>query len=388
MFNQIRGIVSFSAEGDNLELFLNELRINHIECFSIICTKGSMQGRIYKKNIHTASDVAEKKCVDFKLIKKSGAVFKIVRYKKRYGVFAGLAAVFALIFIMSNHIFYIDITGNEILETGNIITSLKNNGIYAGKFIPDIDFKAAEHSMMLQYPEIAWIGIHNTGGRIVVEIDEAVPTPKLLSENIPCNIVASRDAAIVKVEVWNGALVPLVGDAVRKGDLIVSGTLEDKHGETRFVHSCGKITGRFKEKVTFTQEFHTLENIPTGEETEQKSLYILDLRIPLFRKKVTDEKFDYREEFTAISLFTVKLPMGIIHHRYFPYDTVETFYSREQSAEKLKEQMQSYEKNYFSEFTIINTEIQENETPGNLTYSVLYTLEGEIGNTSEIVTEN
>lgn len=289
---------------------------------------------------------------------------------------------------MSNHIFYIDIIGNKKLETEKIISSLKNNGISAGKFIPNIDFRTVERGIMIQYPEVAWIGIHNTGGRILVEIDETVPAPKLMAENIPCNIIAARDAYIVKVEIWNGALVPLVGDAVKKGDLIVSGVLENKHGESRYVHSCGKITGRFQEKVTFSQEYHTLENVPTGEVLKQKSLCILDFRIPLFHKKIQTEQFDYQEEYTAFSIFSAKIPMGIIHHKYFPYDTVETFYTKEQASEKIKEQMALYEKNFFSEYKLVDTEIQENETDGNLSYIVLYTLEGEIGNTSEIITEN
>lgn len=388
MFNQIRGVVSFSAKGDNIEAFLNELRINRIECYNIVYIKGSVQGRIYKKHMSAVSELAEKNSVDLKLLKKSGVVFKIIRYKRRYGVLVGLAVVFSLIYVMSNHIFYIDIIGNENLATEKIITSLKNNGISAGKFIPDIDFRTVERSIMIQYPEIAWIGIHNTGGRILVEIDETVPIPEILAENIPCNIIASRDASIVKVEVWNGALIPLVGDAVKKGDLIVSGVLENKYGESRYVHSCGKITGQFQEKATFTQEFHTLENIPTGEILKQKSLYILDFRIPFFHKKIYSEQFDYNEEFNAFSIFSAKIPMGIVHHKYFPYDTVETFYTKEQAIEKLKEQMQLYEKNFFSEYTIVNTEIQENETDGNISYTVLYTLEGEIGNTSEIIIQN
>ena len=73
------------------------------------------------------------------------------------------------------------------------------------------------------------------------------------SKNTPCNIVASRDAQIKNVRLYSGMLVPMVGDGVKKGDIIVSGVVDTKYGRSFYVHSIGEITGIYTEKMTFSK---------------------------------------------------------------------------------------------------------------------------------------
>ena len=56
----------------------------------------------------------------------------------------------------------------------------------------------------------------------------------------PTNLVAAETGFITRIEVRNGNAVVKVGDSVRAGDLLVSGIMDNKVGESRTAHARGR----------------------------------------------------------------------------------------------------------------------------------------------------
>jgi similar to stage IV sporulation protein len=230
------------------------------------------------------------------------------------------------------------------------------------------------------------IGVRNTGCRVIVEVNERTKIPEMVSTTRPCNVVSTKDAQIVGLKVYMGMLVPMLGDGVRKGDLLISGVVEGSHQNTYYVHAMGDIIGRYEEKVSFSQNM--TDNIMVyDDEIIKKSISVFGFRIPLYINKSIDSEYEYAEQINNFKLLKLTLPVGIVISEYNPYTVESVSYTEEEAEELLNEKVKRYEQNFLSDDSvkIIDNKIQTSIKDNVMTITVTYTLEGNIGETQEIL---
>lgn len=175
-------------------------------------------------------------------------------------------------------------------------------------------------------------------------------------------------------------LVPMLYDGVKKGDLLISGTVDGKLDHDYYVHAMGEIIGRYDEKVAFTQKY--CESVREyGESFERKSLYLFGLKIPLYLNKKVDFTYDYSEYLELSEVFGLEIPVGILHSEYKTYEVRENVYSTEEVKSMLEEKAARYEKNFYDgeDIVIVDKKTSLNETEEGITAEITYTLEGDIG---------
>lgn len=386
MFKNIRGIVSFKACGENVYKFINQIRESHIVCTSQCCKNGFFYGQVYKRDVDKIFELAEKYGINIEITEKKGLRFKAYGYRFRFGIVLGILLVLGFVFYLSNIVVSIEVCGNVTVTDEQIVSSLLDIGIYKGKFIPDINFRSCEQKLRLSIPDIAWTGIRHTGSRIVVDITEAVDPPEMIQDDIPCNIVASYDAQITSAEVYSGQLVKKVGDGVKKGDIIVSGTVDTGNGHLIKKHAMGKIIGIYKTEVTFKQNFEESGQIYTDDQVTKKYFDFFGYRIPMFFKDVDFDTYDYSESTNNFRILGKSIPLGIVHSSYTPfvYDTIT--YSEEEADKKLQQKTSLYEKNFYDNkgIKVIERNIEKRINGDHMEYVVTYSLEGPIGMDHEI----
>ena len=153
--------------------------------------------------------------------------------------------------------------------------------------------------------------MHRTGHRLVVEVTEATPKPDMVLDRIPCNILASQEAEIVRTTVLDGMLMHKVGDYVFAGDLLISGVTTDDTGRTVLHHAMGTIIGKYKEEVSFECEYTLTESVPTGRKYESRVLHILSLDVPIFSGKSKFESAVCERREKPVNFFGAQLPMDM-----------------------------------------------------------------------------
>ena len=381
MLKNIRGIVSFEASGDNLYKFINSIREAHIVCTSQKCKDGVFTAQIYGGDVSDVSGLAESLNIEFKVTQKKGMRFKLYGHRFRFGIIIGIFIVLGFVFFMSNRVVTIEINGNVSVSKQQVLTALEAIGIYEGKFIPDIDFHSSEQKLRLSIPEISWTAIRHTGSRIVVDITEAVPSPQMVNDDIPCNIVSLKDAQITYAEVYAGTLTRKKGDGVKKGDIIISGTVDDGNGHFLKKHAMGKILGIYKEEVMFTQVFEERGQVYSDNTESRKYFDFFGFRIPMFIRNVKCKTYDYNENTTPFKFLGFEIPLGIVHCSYQPFSTQTVTYTQEEAEEKLQQQTALYEKNFYDSknIKVIERKIDKQIYNDRIEYKISYTLEGEIG---------
>lgn len=387
MFDNIRGIITFEAVAPEPEAFVNMIKDSPASVTNMRTAHGKIYGDVYRSDFGEIKKTAEKLGAQLCVRSKRGSVFTVRKYRRRTGMFIGLALAFAMVVYLSNVVMIVEVYGNETLSDKQVISLLEDQGIRIGAFIPSIDLREAERLITSSSDSIAWIGLRSKGCKIQAEISEISAFPEIIPTSVPCNVVSSRDAQIVEIKnVHMGMLVRMLHDGVKKGDLLISGTVDDGKGGVYYAHSMGEIIGRYTDKVVFRQPFED-ERFDYGETVVRKKLYLFGLKIPLYIGRNDFGNYEYDEETNYVKLWNIQFPVGTVTSEYKTYDIDNVTYSSEQARAMLEDKIKLYEHNFFDgeDITVIDREVFFSEDGGEAKAVVKYTLESDIGVTQEIM---
>lgn len=387
MFDNIRGVISFEAVAPEPEVFVNNLKASSVSVTNLRCKGNKLAGDVYFSDFDDIKQIAEADGVQISIAKKRGKVFTVRKYRLRFGLAVGFFLAVTLVAYLSNVVMSIEVFGNETLTDKQVESLLNDCGIHIGAFIPSVDLREAERIIVSESEEISWIGIRSSGCMIEAEITEADKPPETVPTRTPCNVVSAKDAEIVEIQdIYLGMLIPMLHDGVKKGDLLISGTVENGKGGVYYVHAMGKIIGRYDEKVTFFQPYSE-EKLQYTEKITRKTLNFFGLKIPLYIGRNDFERYEYDEKVSFLKIFNIQLPVGIVYSEYKLYEQETEEVSPEKAMQLLEEKIDLCEKNFYSgeDMKIIGREVYFSETEEGMSAAVKYTLEGDIGVTKEIL---
>lgn len=380
---KIRESCRIQASGKNLYGFINAIHQEFIPCTDQFCRNDTFTCFVPQKYVPKLQELAASNGVEMSEEKMPSFLGKIKRYKKRWGIILGLTAAAGILFYYSNIVTRIVVEGD--VEEEKVLAVLEQEGITKGTWIGDIDYHRCEFALRHALPEVAWAGMRHTGNRLVVHIFSATTQEsEIVQERTPCNIISLYDAQVTGVTVYDGRLIPMIGDGVRKGDLLVSGVLEDEYGKTIYHHAMGSIQGIYTKDAEFTEYFTISQTESTGRSHHERYFYLFHFPIPLqFTGCPFDECREW-EHFIPFSLLEKELPFGVLHKTCEEQVTTITVQDSEAAEAALQEQIFRYEKNILTDVNILDRKITYMAEADSISCLVSYTLEGEIGIQSDI----
>lgn len=376
--------IRFSATGDRLSDFRAALRTAHYPCREQRITGGVFRAAVRPRHWCGITRLAAEYGIELKTGQRSGIRYVLHPYRLRFGILAGLAVGGYLLYQSNAYVRTIRITGNSRVSDAEILTALDGLGVRCGTAFRDIAFTYVEQRMRLAVHDIEWIALRHTGGTLSVDLTEEREAPALHSRHIPTNYVAAVQAQITDMEVLDGTPVKARGDAVKPGDLLISGVEETERGLTRYHHAEGRVTGIYEAEFTRMQPFHA--ELPVhGTPVTAQYLEILGKRIPLqlgFTAPLEDCVYEeYRE---PVMLFGMQLPVMRLRCVYTPRRTAETAYTAEEARTLLTEAAALYVQNFHAQDRKISEQANFSETEEGILLRMHYVFEGEIGQISEI----
>jgi similar to stage IV sporulation protein len=145
-----------------------------------------------------------------------------------------------LIAISDDYIWDVRVTGNEKTTYTEVVGALAEYGIKVGDRIDSIYVDRTESLVLLNSDKISWITVNIEGTLANVQIREVYDAP-LKHEPRPANVVASRDGVIDHLEIYSGSAAVSEGEAVRKGDLLISGVRDSMVDGLAITRASGKV---------------------------------------------------------------------------------------------------------------------------------------------------
>lgn len=383
LFDYITGyaeICIHSPEGTDKTAVLADRLAHNITFKGLRTSEGSLYVTVKKSDEQYVTKLAKSLGMTSEIVSKHGLGYFIQRYSKRTGILIGTVTAFIMILFLSNIVMSIEISGNEVLTDDEIMTMLSDSGITYGSFIPSINFRKVEKELLTSSEKIAWAAVRRSGFRVIAEISETAEVPRVYSRNQPSNIVSMYDAQITSVRVYRGMLMPMMGDTVRSGEILISGVVSKKFEGTYNVRAIGEIRGQYRKEISFTQPYE--DTIQLAEDTfSNRYLKIFGKSFSLPGNKNVSEIYEFTRDTEYVDFLTITLPIAVTTVDITPYSEENVSYSPEQAQQIVTEKISDYEKNFLSseDIDIIEKSEELSADESGVTLTVTYLLEGNIG---------
>ncbi|MBE6556232.1 MAG: hypothetical protein E7664_00635 [Ruminococcaceae bacterium] len=281
--------------------------------------------------------VAEKREIPLRAEAEHGLPPLCRRYRRRAGLLVGAVLFMLILYVSMQTVWDVRIIGEERLQEREVLSLLRENGLHAGASKREIDIDVLENKILILSDDISWISINLLGTVAEVQIRESVPAPEADTHSA-ANLVASEDAVIEMLEDVRGEPAVAIGDAVRKGDLLVSGLYGSERHALRYTLASGRVLGRversFEANIPLTYE----RKVYTGRTYTEKYLVFFEKEIKIFgllrHSHISCDIIEVMEY-----LHTPRgesLPVGIRTVRHAEYRT-ETAQRTEEQARALAE---------------------------------------------------
>ena len=207
---------------------------------------------------------------------------------KRPVLWIGTLVLFLGLCWASSRIWLIRIEGTERVDPAEVRTLLKEHGLSIGSRPKGPVLITAANDLSARIYDAAWIGLDREGVTLTVKVVESQPASVKRTQNVPSDIVAAKDGVVTAITVMRGQARVRVGDTVRAGEVLISGTVS--YQDATYQTSADGIV---KAAVLYESESPLSNSVEEIVETDRIEP-VRTLRIgpwTVFRSKPTFERY-------------------------------------------------------------------------------------------------
>ena len=307
-----KGYVFLEARGKFPERFINLTAQRGIPFWDVHPVKGGVEGGMYVSDYRRIRDTARRAGVRTRIISRHGLPFFAAKYRSRAGLPAGAVLGAALLVLLSNFVWTVEVTGLHSVSCESFERLLAQNGVEPGALRSSIDVGKAERSILLETPELTWLSINLLGSHADVEVKEKVQKPDSGDKTRPCNIKARTDGVVTKINAARGTAAVKTGSGVVRGDILVSGVSPGKQNDVRWVHAEAEVFADVYSKKELSLPKQLDYYYASDNKTDRLRLRFLNAEIPF---SLSFNAYSESAETYSRSLLTVngrRLPLGFV----------------------------------------------------------------------------
>lgn len=385
LLRYLRGTVQFTATGGFTERFLNLAARKGINLWDVGRRGESIEAKVLAHQYKALRECAKKTGVRLKSGSRVGAPFQMHRYRKRIGILIGVLLFVAFLFFMSFFVWSIELKGMETIPEEKILAQLEELGVRVGAPKWSIDFTTLEDRMLLAIPELSQVAITTKGTSVWIEVRERAQKPEMIDEDQPNNVIAAKTGQIKKLEVLEGMPMVEKGQAVAKGDLLVSGIVEDKYGGITMRHAMATVIA--ETQTDFTIEIPLQQTIPqkTGKEFTRSSIRIFRFDLPLYIATRPDGQYERSRSVDQLEIFGYQLPFYWVSDQYTELEMTPITYTEKEAEALALAQLEKQITETLPEAVVIEQENTVTVAEGVLTLHSVVTCEENIAQNQEIL---
>ena len=269
-YRYLRGYVKVPLTGLSPERFFNLCSSAGLELWNVVSDKPGVSFCMDLSSFFRCRPYVRKSGVKLRVTGKQGFPFFLHRNRRRGLWAAGFSFFFFLLFGLSFFIWDIEYQGNTAYTDSQLGHTLDRLGVRCGILKTSVSCDELEEALREEYDGITWVSARVNGTRLYVHIKEnEVPMEILKEDETPCDLVADADAVIQSIIVRSGIPMVKAGDAVTKGQVLVSGRIPitDDGGteiNAHYVHADADVIGlRERIETKAISCWHQTE-VPTG----------------------------------------------------------------------------------------------------------------------------
>ncbi len=352
-FKYLKGYVCIRVTGFSPERFMNLCSNREILLWNIRKEQDAYYMCLSIAGFFQLRPIAKKTGTKVAIVKRCGLPFFMPRMLKRKVFLMGfLLAAFFWIW-SSRYIWAIEIQGNFSITEDIMMDFLTEELVFTGMKKSGLDIEALEKNIRKEFYQITWTSVKLEGTKLTVQIkeNELLESEKPQTqeqEEVYSDLVAEKDGKIVSMIVREGVPQVTIGQEVKKGDILVSGSVPvyQEDGSIRKYRYCKADADIILEHDIMLKEplsfFYERKNY-TGREKKQYYLNIKGKNIRFGSKKAPFLSYDSVTNETQLQLLQdFYLPILYGKYTYREYYVEEQKYTKDEAKEILNEKYQKF----------------------------------------------
>lgn len=221
LFDEVGGIITLRLRGVNQERLVNIALTRGIYIWDLKRRDDCLYFRVRSSAYKAIQNIADENGYELEIIARKGLPFYKSIMKRRMGLLGGAVLFILALYFMSSFVWFIEVTGNEQIDTKEIIASAAHNGIYVGAAKWRFRTNKTEAAILRDMAQLSYVECEVQGVKVNIKVVEKIlPDDEITG---PCHIIASKDGVVEDMLVLSGQANVKVGQVVGKGDILISG---------------------------------------------------------------------------------------------------------------------------------------------------------------------
>ena len=354
-FKYLRGYVCIRVTGFSPERFMNLCGNREILLWNIRKEQDAYYMCISIAGFYQLRPIVKKTGTRVAIVKRCGLPFFMPGMWKRKVFLMGFFLAAAFWIWTSRYIWAIEIQGNFTITEDVLMDYLKEEQIYTGMKKSSLDIETLEKNIRKEFYRITWTSAKLEGTKLTIQVKENELLEAEMEhekeqeeEKTACDLVADRDGKIVSMIVREGVPQAAIGQEVKKGDILVSGSVPiyQEDGTVRKYRYCKADADIMLEHtITLNQPLSLFyeKKSYTGREKKQYYLNIVGKTIDFFGKKKPFVSYDTVTGEKKLRLLNdFYLPVIFGKHNFREYYVEEQKYTSDEANKILTEEYKKF----------------------------------------------
>lgn len=264
--------------------------------------------------------------------------------QRRWILIFGIVFLLVLSAYLPTRVFFFQVEGNHLLPEKLILEKAEECGIYFGAVRKNLRSEQAKNQLLQLLPQLQWAGINTQGCVAVISVKERQPeeTEQLTFEGVG-NIVCARDGVIQSVTVLQGSSRCKPGQAVRKGEILISG-YTDCNGIIRAEAAQGEVYAMTNRVIHAVTPHNRAQKGSIISEERKYSIQIGKKRINLYKDSgILGTTCDKMYSYSYVTLpGGFQLPLALIREKWITWQPEAAETSEAETETLLKSFSEDY----------------------------------------------
>lgn len=177
-----------------------------------------------REDFPTAQALCRQRGDSLRVLGRQGLYYAAAALLRRKLLLTGLVVLLGLTVLLPTRVLFFRVEGNRTVPTARILWEAERRGLSFGVSRRGVRSEKIKNALLDAIPELEWAGVNTRGCTAVISVRErAVSAPVPEPKHRVGNIVAAMDGYILSVTVTQGTGQVQPGQAVTKGEILISG---------------------------------------------------------------------------------------------------------------------------------------------------------------------
>ncbi len=334
-FYFLHGYVIIEADSKNIFSFLKLCSETGISVYNIV-RKNNYTFTVLRKDLKAVLHAGKDSGADFTSVKICGLPNIIQKLRSRVCFCVG-AAVFVLFFSVSSMFLWsVEVSEDCGIDPLEVKKSLSEIGVKPGSLLFTLpDNREMKEKLINSFDNVPWAWVYINGVKARVVIHTGTVAPTVVKKNAPCDIVAKRDGFIIKISERNGMKVINEGNAVKAGEVVISGYVDTGEDKPKFqTHADGDVFALTEYTASETYSLLRDNKKTTGRKKSVFDINVFSKNFTLFSPPDYDCYINHEKKYNLpfISVRRTIYEEAEKNEEIIPPDWMEEFAKRDLSS--------------------------------------------------------